>query len=546
MSIKDWFHKAPVTSNQQWYQSACSDSWKEPIENLPDIRQNETNPIREPNHTESSYTSWDRNKRKISPEAKRMLKEKMEEVIRFNTRKLKNKKKEVGESSKSKDRRPRCFICRKRGHVCRKCPQRKQALTPTTPIESVSNLSPSSIYDLTSNEQQGLEKALYQEWVHVLTDYMIEGSDRNGWNNIWYISSAYKHHMSPMKHLFKRLHKRFKVEGVEEDEKKFIFSYGVGEAIVGTKNGDLLISNVLYTPEISLNILSLEQLQDQGFIIDYGKDTCEIRYMFDNWENNASGDIEMKDQDDNEIIAQHNSFLEDYFKSLSMEEECSLIKGLEDLNMDKNEEHDYLDQDYMSLNGTLYAMRVNTFPRLVSFLNLIKIDRLVYTNWEILSKRFIEMLEWFYMGFMRQSILGKLPPTIGMTKVDLLGLYKIVDEMGGYMNVTFNNKWDMIAKILGLTSEERDSVKECYKEYISLVKIYYEEALRTKQGKAESDEDGKDVADTKPQPDAEDMEEDIVESPKKRFKTGMEESEGAYKTAISEESSESDDFIVIV
>jgi len=74
-----------------------------------------------------------------------------------------------------------------------------------------------------------------------------------------------------------------------------------------------------------------------------------------------------------------------------------------------------------------------------------------------------------------------------------------------------------------------------------MVKVYYEEALRTKQEKAESgkdgkdvadtlpqpeaesDEDGKDVADTLSQPNAEDMEEDIVESPNEKSRIGMEE-----------------------
>ncbi|PWA95766.1 RNA-directed DNA polymerase, eukaryota, Reverse transcriptase zinc-binding domain protein [Artemisia annua] len=101
-----------------------------------DLRQNKSPSVREQFHAESSYNTRDRNKRKIAPEAKRLLKEKMEETISFNARKLKNNKKEVGESSKSKDRRPRCFICRKRGHVCRKCPQRKHCLIPTTPIET--------------------------------------------------------------------------------------------------------------------------------------------------------------------------------------------------------------------------------------------------------------------------------------------------------------------------------------------------------------------------------------------------------------------------
>ena len=174
-------------------------------------------------------------------------------------------------------------------------------------------------------------KAKYQEQVHVLTDYMVEGSEKESWDNIWYVSSAYKRHMSPMKHLFKRMVKRFKVEGVEEDERKFIISYGVGEAVVGTGDGEIVMANVLYTPEITLNVLSMEQLEEQGFIVTYGTDRCKLKYMFDSFENHANEDTMMEEQDDESIITSHNKFLDDYFKSLDIEEECSLIKGLENL-----------------------------------------------------------------------------------------------------------------------------------------------------------------------------------------------------------------------
>ena len=71
--------------------------------------------------------------------------------------------------------------------------------------------------------------------------------------------------------------------------------------------------------------------------------------------------------------------------------------------------------------------------------------------------------------------------------------------------------------------EEQREGSICRWQEEGMVKIYYEEALRTKQGKAESDEDGKDVADTLPQPDAEDMEDDIVESPNEKSRIEMEE-----------------------
>ncbi|GKC90292.1 hypothetical protein Tco_1150941 [Tanacetum coccineum] len=133
------------------------------------------------------------------------------------------------------------------------------------------------------------EKLKYPERVHVITDYMVEGMNFANWDNIW-----------------------VRMEGTEESEKKFIFSYGIGEATMETKDKKMVIPCMLYTPETTLNILSIDQLEDQD-----------------------------------------------------PKEECSLIKGLEELKWDKNEVHDYLDEDYISMNGTVYAIKVNSFPRYV-------------------------------------------------------------------------------------------------------------------------------------------------------------------------------------
>nr|GFC51670.1 ARID DNA-binding domain-containing protein [Tanacetum cinerariifolium] len=94
---------------------------------------------------------------------------------------------------------------------------------------------------------------------------MVEGSDEQNWNKIWYVGSVYKNHTSPTKSLFKRLKNSFKVLDKEEDERKFIFSYGVGEAIVETRDGALLIPNVYYTPGITMN---MEKKDVQDYIDD--------------------------------------------------------------------------------------------------------------------------------------------------------------------------------------------------------------------------------------------------------------------------------------
>ncbi|GJZ85924.1 ARID DNA-binding domain-containing protein [Tanacetum coccineum] len=323
--------------------------------------------------------------------------------------------------------------------------------------------------------------------VIIAADKRTEG---NG-NKIWYVGSAYKNHMSPVKSLFKRLKHGFKMLDMEEDERKFIFSYGIGEATVETKEGTLVIPNVFYTPEITMNVLSMERLENQGYMVTHEHNRCAMRNMFDK----EKGAVDMEEETEldygksSSMVERHNKFLEDYFESIDpkidQKEERSLIKGMEDLKIEKKDYYDYVDDQYLSMNGTLYAMKVNTFPRFISFLDLIKINKLVYENWEVLEKKFMEMLEWFYLGFLGQDVLGKLPPVIGVIKVDLLGLYKFVDNLGGYMNIEFNNKWSDIAILLGLTREDRDAIKEYYKEYIGMVKVYYEEAKRSRQVRPE-------------------------------------------------------------
>ncbi|GJX68155.1 hypothetical protein Tco_0303882 [Tanacetum coccineum] len=51
----------------------------------------------------------------------------------------------------------------------------------------------------------------------------------------------------------------------------------------------------------------------------------------------------------------------------------------------------------------------------------------------------------------------------------------------------FNNKWNKVAHLLGSAQGDQEAVKECYKEYIGMVKIYYEGAQRSKQGRPGED-----------------------------------------------------------
>ncbi|GJV78060.1 ARID DNA-binding domain-containing protein [Tanacetum coccineum] len=541
LMTKDW-HKprAALANSLQWYQSRWFKPWERHVRKHPEdfeMRYSLANGTAEivPNNQ----------RKKLSHKGKTMLNEKMKEIERFNSSL-------AYAASKTKDakavtrrqKRARCYICKKRGHVLWKCPDKK------------------SKHEGETSRAAADKRPKYPESVHVKTDYMVEGSDKGNWNKIWYVSNMYKNHMSPMKSLFKRLKYGFKLLDIEEDEKKFIFSYGVGEAFIETGDKTLVIPNVYYTPEVTLNVLSTGQLESQGYITTHGRNRCRVKYMFDNEENavNAQQDDEMICGDSTSIIERHNKFLEEYFESIDAKddqnEECSLIKGMEDLEISKEDDHDYVDNHYLSMNGTLYSMKVNTFARFISFLDLIKIDKLVYGNWEVLKGKFVEVLEWFYIEYLKQDVLGELPPVIGVIRIDLLGLYKFVDAMGGYMNVTFNDEWDQVANILGLASKHHETVKEVYKEYIGMMKVYYEEAKRSRQGKPEdvaascSGTAGKERPQVNAKTNAE-VEEMPDETPRERSGTGKEdvnmEDSNYEATNHGKEAStsSSDDFIII-
>ncbi|GJX13327.1 ARID DNA-binding domain-containing protein [Tanacetum coccineum] len=447
---KNWLQYDPV---QQWYQSKGSKSWGKPVHKQTQMGLTKRYLKRE---TPQRTLPWNNQRKRLSPESKDMLRRKVKEIEAFNASKVRAavKKKGDGKAITSKERRARCYICRKRGHVFWKCQNKGNTATPGNPTIENKTREPIMVEDE--------EEFKYPKDVHVKTNYMVEGTDFSNWNNIWYVSNAYKKHMSPTKSLFKRLKSRFRMEQAQH-EKKFIFSHGIGEAVVETNENEIVIPCVLYTPEVTLNVLSLDQLLAQGFVITYGHDKCRISYMFGEDKKVYDGESDYGkgkgcDVKTESMIAKQNKYLEEYFDSIDPKDACPLIKGLEELKWNRNMVQDYLDDDYISVNGTLYAIKVNSFQRFISFLDLIKDDKLVYENWNILSKRFEDMLKWFYLVYLRRDVLEPLPPIIGRVKIDLLGLYKMVDSMGGYLSISLGNKW-----------------KDCY--YETTLRAWYKEGL---------------------------------------------------------------------
>ncbi|GJS37840.1 ARID DNA-binding domain-containing protein [Tanacetum coccineum] len=384
---------------------------------------------------------WNSRKKNLSPESKEMLLKKMKKVEAFNASKVSAKARDHGERSASTQK------------------ERRARLKPT--IKKVA------------------EKIKYPEKVHVITDYMIEGTDDATWNEAWYVSNAYKIHMCPTRSLFKKLKYKFEMVEKEQLEKKFIFSYGIGDIIMEAKEGNFVIPNVHYTPEVTLNVLSHDILEEQGYVVEISNNKCNIQYMFGRKGKGKAHEGSYTDDDGLEhVITEHNKFLDKYFKSIEPKDEGSCVKGLEELKWDRNDVHDYVDEEYISWNGSLYAIKVNSLSRFLSFVNLIKKDGIVYKHWEIFSKKYVEMLKWFYLVYLNYERLEEIPPRVGVMEINLLGLHKMVDNLGGYLSVTLGDKWNTIASLQGLTNEDGEAMKDCYRKFIDMVQVYYETAKK--------------------------------------------------------------------
>ncbi|GKB83873.1 hypothetical protein Tco_0950768 [Tanacetum coccineum] len=143
------------------------------------------------------------------------------------------------------------------------------------------------------------ENVKYPEKVHVITDYIIEGTNEETWNETWYVSSAYKFYMCPTRQLFKKLKYKFEMIKIEEIEKKFIFSYGVGDIIMEAREGNF----------------------------------CNLHYMFDEARTGKAQGESVTEDGLKDVVNEHNKFL------------------------DKKDVHYYVDEEYISWNGSLYSLK---------------------------------------------------------------------------------------------------------------------------------------------------------------------------------------------
>ncbi|KAJ0937489.1 putative transcription factor interactor and regulator CCHC(Zn) family [Helianthus annuus] len=155
-----------------------------------------------------------------------------------------------------------CYYCRQPGHKIHAC-KKKETDEATQLIRQAINEG--------IQEQDG-SIGSHQEMI-------VVGTEGGLWNDIWYVSSVFKHHIAGNLNVFKRI-KHIIGVNTRTGEHNFLFTRGVGSIEIKNGNENMRIQSVYYSPELDRNVLSLDQLTLQGFTVKKAGDTCRIYPMF--------------------------------------------------------------------------------------------------------------------------------------------------------------------------------------------------------------------------------------------------------------------------
>ncbi|GJV90210.1 ARID DNA-binding domain-containing protein [Tanacetum coccineum] len=377
--------------------------------------------------------------RQITHDCKNMLRRKLEEIELYNST-----------ISQNKYKRHKCFHCRQRGHILRTCPMIDKNKDKGTEKNTSETTKETNEVFKTTKPTVILK---YPECIHFTTRCMIKGTDQGHWDDIWYISNNTNKHLCSKLNLFCNIKESFVVNKLD-DQMKFLFTYGIGEVVIKDGGQGYLIPGVHYAPEVTLNILSIELLERQGFEITYENDRCRLVYMFNNPKDHKL--------DEDRLRTMQNEYLEEYFESLAKEDTS-------------------MEDDLIKIKGNTYSTKVNTFNEYVAFLNLIKQDEIVSQEWDSFRKKFDKVVKWFYNHYLEKSLPGPIPPIINGVQIHLFDLYKLIEGLGGYLSVYFGKEFGTIGEILGLSKQDEEKVKRCYINYLDVFTSYYKTARVPKQ-----------------------------------------------------------------
>ncbi|GKA57586.1 ARID DNA-binding domain-containing protein [Tanacetum coccineum] len=467
---RNWRERFPaITNSEHWYQSTKPGKYRNKLSQMEFVQRK----------IKREREGFGPCARQITKECKAMLRNKIEQINLFNSTLSSNKFRDYA-----------CFYCTQKGHVAKSCPtklsdERLYAQAGSTTFkhgdeatrarirknkETVkcfkchgtghfANACPQDDTKTTQKQEKETAAAIpslpepkvsikYPEFIHFRTRGIIDGTDKGSWDDFWYISNTSNKHMTADLKFFLNLKEEFAVEPLEE-QGKFLFTYGIGEVLIENGDRTYTIPGVHYAPEVTLNILSIGLLRQQGFEISSNGDRCTLAHMFKGRRGKNINLDRMREQ--------HNNYLEDYFDALDRS-----------ANIERRIEQPYEKKDD--------DVEIGNFHECVAFLDLIRKGGALSNEWEVHRDKFNRVLTWFFNHFLMRPLPGSLPPIIKGVTIHLFDLYELIECMGGYISVQFEGDFEGLAEILGLERSDGLDIRRCYLDYLEPLVSNYKAA----------------------------------------------------------------------
>ncbi|EPS69339.1 hypothetical protein M569_05427, partial [Genlisea aurea] len=91
----------------------------------------------------------------------------------------------------------------------------------------------------------------------------------------WIIDSGCSNHMTYDSQNFSTLDRSY-VAFVKVGDGRSLKVQGIGTVTIESDNGSVAINDVLFVPSLTVNLLSVGQLMERGFQVNFMKTKCEI------------------------------------------------------------------------------------------------------------------------------------------------------------------------------------------------------------------------------------------------------------------------------
>ncbi|XP_022041412.1 uncharacterized protein LOC110943991 [Helianthus annuus] len=149
----------------------------------------------------------------------------------------------------------RCFNCQKLGHTAKFCPKK-------------------DVNERSDNALIHKEDELDEQQDDTM--FMIFNMEEAIKEDCWYLDSGCSNHMTGNKGLFVKLDESLQKEVRTGDDKRLEVQ-GIGEVMISIKGQKKKVQNVFYVKGLKHNLLSVGQLLQKGYKVEFMKERCTIK-----------------------------------------------------------------------------------------------------------------------------------------------------------------------------------------------------------------------------------------------------------------------------